>query len=94
VEEKAARDDLAGIADHIAADNPATAERFLDEIMARIAILGEFPFAAARCPYYPKARQLVYGNYLVYYTVSRRDVMIRAIVHGARLFRVSWLRRK
>jgi plasmid stabilization system protein ParE len=74
------------------------AERFVDEILARIALLGEFPFAAARCPYYPKARQLVFGNYLIYYliyyTVSRREVMIRAIVHGARFFRASWLRRK
>jgi len=37
---------------------------------------------------------LVFGNYVVYYTVSRREVVVRAVVHGARRFRPSWLRRK
>jgi hypothetical protein len=31
---------------------------------------------------------------IIYYTVLRREIVVRAIVHGARLFRSSWLRRK
>ncbi len=46
------------------------------------------------CLEYPKARQIFYGEYVVYYTVNRRDLVIRAVVHGARHFRKSWLRRK
>ena len=91
---KAAGDDLAAIVDTIAADSPVAAERFLETILGRIESLERFPFSGGVCPHYPKARQIVFGNYLVYYTVGRRDVVIRAVVHGARLFRASWLRRQ
>src|SRR4051794_22342319 len=89
---KAAGDDLAEIVEYIAADSPQAAERFLEAILARIQMLRQFPVSGSVCPYYPKARELLYGNYIVYYTVSRRGILIRAIVHGARLFRRSWLR--
>ena len=91
---KAAGDDLAEIVDYIATDSPLAAERFLHAILDRIATLERFPLSGGICPYYPKARQLIYGNYVVYYTTSKREVLIRAIVHGARLFRSSWLRRE
>lgn len=91
---KAAGDDLAAIVDYIAADSPDAAERFLDAILNRIASLERFPLSGGICPHYPRARQLVFGNYIVYYTVSTREVLVRAIVHGARLFRPAWLRRR
>jgi toxin ParE1/3/4 len=91
---RAASDDLAEIIDYIASDSPDAAERFLDGVMDRIATLARFPLSGATCLHYPKARQLLYGNYIIYYTVSRREVLVRAIVHGARLFRASWLRRR
>lgn len=91
---KAASDDLAEIVDYIAADSIVAAERFLDAILVRISTLSRFPFSGGICPYYPKARQLIFGNYVIYYSVSRQEVLIRAVVHGARLFRASWLRRK
>ena len=53
----------------------------------RIVQLASFPFIGGPCLEYPAARQLVHGNYIVYYTVSRREVVIRAVVHGAREFR-------
>ena len=90
---KAAGDDLASIVDYIAADSPDAAERFLDGILTRIATLERFPMVGSVCPHYPKAQAADLRQYIVYYTVSRREVSIRAIVHGARLFRRSWLRR-
>jgi plasmid stabilization system protein ParE len=91
---KAAGDDLAAIVDHIAADSISAAEKFLGGILSRISALEWFPYSGAVCPHYPKARQLIYGNYIVYYSVGRNEVLIRAVVHGARLFQASWLRRR
>jgi toxin ParE1/3/4 len=90
---KAAGDDLAEIVDYIAADSPDAAQRVLDGILARIESLARHPLLGSVCPYYPKVRQLLYGNYVIYYSVARRDVLVRAIVHGTRLFRPAWLRR-
>ncbi|MCI0357385.1 MAG: type II toxin-antitoxin system RelE/ParE family toxin [Planctomycetaceae bacterium] len=91
---KAADDDLAEIVEHIAADSPQAAERFLDDLLASVESLARFPFTGSIYPRYPNARQLVFGNYVIYYTVAAREVMIRAVVHGARRFRLAWLRRK
>lgn len=93
---KAADDDLATILDYIAADSPTSAERFFDGILNRIASLARFPLRGEVCPHDPKrkVRQILYGNYIIYYTVSPREVLMRAVVHGARLFRTSWLRRR
>jgi toxin ParE1/3/4 len=93
---KAAVDDLAGILEHIADDSPKAAQRFFDEIMNRIESLARFPFSGEVCPHdrKGKVRQIFYGNYIVYYSVSRKEILIRAVVHGARLFRAAWLRRR
>ena len=91
---KAADDDPAEIVEFIADDSPDAAERFLNSILARIASLAEFPYIGSVCPHHPKTRQVIHGNYIVYYSVSRQEVIVRAIVHGARLFRLSWLRRR
>ena len=91
---KAADDDLAAIVDRIATDSPQAAERFLDDLLSAVETLSRFPLTGAIFPRFPKARQLVFGNYVIYYTVSPREIVVRAVVHGARRFRVSWLRRR
>jgi plasmid stabilization system protein ParE len=90
---KAATEDLAQIVDYVAADNPIATQELLDGILKRVESLARHPSIGGACPYYPKARQITFGNYIIYYSVSRREVLIRAIVHGARLFRASRLRR-
>jgi plasmid stabilization system protein ParE len=89
----AAVDDLVGIVQDIAQHSPQAAERFADAIFDRVDKLQFFPHLGSVCPYYVKARQLIHGNYIIYYTVYRKEVVIRAVVHGARLFRSYWLRR-
>ena len=91
---QAAIDDLAAIIDWIANDSPSAADRFHREIVERIVLLASFPESGGPCLEYPKARQLIHDNYVVYYTVNRRELIIRAVVHGARVFRKSWLRRR
>jgi toxin ParE1/3/4 len=90
----AAIDDLVGVVEQIAEYSPHAAERLADAIFARVDQLQTFPHLGSVCPYYPKARQLIHGNYIIYYTVHRKEVVIRAVVHGARLFRAYWLRRE
>lgn len=90
---KSALRDLEEIVEYIARDNPKASERFADAVFARTETLGQSPHLGSICPHYCKARQLIHGRYLIYYTVHRREVMIRAVVHGARLFRSYWLRR-
>ena len=91
---QAAIDDLAKILKWIAEDSPAAAERFRAQILDEIVTLASFPLSGGICDQYPKARQLIFDDYVIYYTVTGREVVIRAVVHGARHFRPSWLRRK
>jgi len=87
---EAARDDLGQIAESIAADNPRAAERLSERILDRVQILSDHPHLGSPCPFAPRVRFLVVGNY----TVHRKEVVIRAVVHGRRLFRPGWLRRE
>lgn len=89
----AARDDLTQIVEYIARDSPDNAARFAAKLLARIDNLAYFPHAGSICPYHRKTRQIFHGKYVVYYTVHRTTVLIRAIVHGAQLFRRFWLHR-
>jgi len=90
----AARDDLAAIVEHIARRAPDTAQEFADRLLDHVEILAHQPHVGSICESYPKARYLVHGNFVIYYTVHRQEVVIRAVVRGARLFRADWLRRQ
>lgn len=90
----AARDDFAAIIDRIAQVAPRRAERFGNKLLKKIELLENFPHLGPVCLSYRQARFLVHGNYVVYYTVHRREVVIRAVVQGARLFRSWWLGRE
>ena len=93
--QRPARDDLAEIVDFIVQQSDApTAERFAERLVARVNDLAFFPYAGEVCPQYRKARRLPWRNFVIYYTVHRREVVIRAVVRGARLFRSWWLRRE
>lgn len=74
-------------------DSVAAADRFRKRVFERTALLGSHPKSGGMHPDYPKARFLVEDSYLILYTVHRAEVVIRAVVHGARLFRKKWVRR-
>jgi plasmid stabilization system protein ParE len=90
----AARDDVLTIVGYIADDSPRAAADLADRFDTRVALLSSFPYLGEICPDYRRARFLVEGKYVIYYTVHRHEVVVRAVVHGARLFRRSWLRRE
>lgn len=77
--------DLEAIATRIAADDPAAAGRWLDEIERRCVLLGEMPgMGVARPDVRKDIRLLPAGNFLILYRQVGADAEIVRIVHGAR----------
>ncbi len=80
-----AQRDLLRVRDYIADDNPARAETYLDELLARCAGIADFPFAAPETLRRPGWRVVPHGFYMIFYTVTERRVRIRAVKHSATL---------
>jgi plasmid stabilization system protein ParE len=77
--------DLEQTGDHISADNPARAPSFLAELRAKCLGLAAFP---ERFPFVPRyerqrVRHRVHGNYLIFYRVETKRVVILHMLHGA-----------
>lgn len=77
--------DLADIHDHIAADSPARARKFVALLRQRCAPLRQFPeMGRARDDLRPGLRSLAVDRYVVIYRLPGDVVEIVAIVHGSR----------
>ena len=62
-----------------------TAEKLLDAIVDRFALLAEFPQAGRACPAIASAvRCFPAGKFLIYYRRSRKIIDVLHIFHGAR----------
>ena len=89
--------DLEEILQEIAAQDPLAAKRFLRGVREKVEGLTDFPLRGSPQPHLlrsPPPRRLIHGSYLIYYTVHRKELRIRASVHGARLFQRAWLRKR
>jgi toxin ParE1/3/4 len=81
----AAQADLLDIALYIAADDPARALRFVDELEAACDVLVDHPFAGvARPEIGEELRSKPYRRYMIYYRVLGDVVRIERFLHGAR----------
>ena len=83
-----AEQDLIELVSYVAAENPQAAAKVLDRIEIRLQALASHPFTG-RIPQDPKLaglgyRVLVIDNYLVFYKVKQRVVLVHRILHGAR----------
>jgi toxin ParE1/3/4 len=86
-----AEDDLTGIIDYVAADKPSAAETLADKIEKQLGLLAANPHLGrvpkeeelARLHY----RYLVVENYLIFYTIEERTILVHRILHGARDYR-------
>lgn len=77
--------DLDEIASFIAADNPARAVTFIDEIEAKFKHIGENPRAyQVRREIGQDARLAVHGSYVILFRVLGDVVSIERVTHGAR----------
>jgi toxin ParE1/3/4 len=81
----AARADLAVIWDWVAAQGgPDSADRLLDRIVNRIAVLAHYPKSGPERPDIgDSARMLVFQKYVVLYQIRADGVRVVRIVHGA-----------
>lgn len=83
-----AEDDLAEIISYIATENVAPAAKLAEKIETRLAPLADYP-SLGRIPAEEELarlgyRYLVIDNYLIFYTVTTKTVLIHRIIHGAR----------
>lgn len=80
-----ARQDLFSIWSYIAEDSPAAADRLLDAIDEKCALLADHPrLGPARPDLAPDLRYLPVGSYLILYREIATDVEIVRVLHGAR----------
>lgn len=82
---RAAREDLIDIWTHIAADDPAAADRVLNRLGEIASHLADNPqIGPARDDIRPGLRYLVSGSYLLLYRIEADDIEIVRAVHGRR----------
>jgi toxin ParE1/3/4 len=78
-------DDLRDIADYIGRDNPARAESYIDEILDRIAWVGENPLLhPVRLEWKTGLRIAMHGRYRILYRYNDGLVVILRVVHSSR----------
>jgi len=78
------------IADHIALDDPAAAEKWLIELLATVDRLSRFPMSGRVAPEIEddEVREIIYGAYRVFYQVG--DVVeVLTVRHGSQLLRAD-----
>lgn len=88
---KAAEEDLTEIISFIAADNPEAGISMVDKIEKSIELLSHNP-KLGRIPRDEEIRNLGYRyiivqNYIVFYTIEDRVILIHRILHGARNYK-------
>ena len=89
-----AREEFLSTVDMIAADNPRAAARFQQRVERKVGLIAEFPTLGTRVYRARSFRFITHGKYVIYYSVGRREVVIRAFRHGSQPFRRQWLHRE
>lgn len=76
---------LEAIGDFIAADKPARAITFIDELLDLFDRVSDRPEAYRRRDDLAKGlRQAIHGRYLILFTAGNDGVVIERVLHGAR----------
>lgn len=83
VRSAAAEEDLVNIWLYVGERDPQAADRLLDRLDRRPQILSDFPHAGvARDDIAPGIRQLVEGNYLIFYRIAEDHIEIARILYA------------
>ena len=77
--------DLEAIGDYIAADNPARAVTFVQELRDQCDGLADIPRAVSLVPRYEQhgIRRRVFGNYLIFHRIDADRITVLHVLHGA-----------
>jgi toxin ParE1/3/4 len=78
--------DLDGIWDYIARDNPAAADRMIEELNERFALLLENPEIGELQPLFADGtyRRFTCRNYVIYYRPLKDGIVLVRVLHSAR----------
>jgi toxin ParE1/3/4 len=77
--------DLDDIWEHIAEDNPDAADKVLDDIGERCAMLAQFPMiGTSRDELFPALRSLAVGHYVIFYLPLDDGIDVVRVLHGKR----------
>ena len=80
-----AENDLIDIWLYIAVENPGAADRLLDRIELRTQLLATQPFSGvARDDLGSDLREVVIGNYIVFYRLEEDGIVVLRVLHGKR----------
>lgn len=78
-------EDLLSIWRYIAPDNEVAADRILDTIYEKCALLADNPLLGqARPDIAPQLRHFVVGRYLILYRETEDGILIVRVIHGSR----------
>lgn len=81
--------DIEALADYIEKDSPYYAAAFAKDIIETSRTLDDFVHRGRVVPELndPDIRELLIGNYRLIYRITKSEIMIMTLVHGARDFR-------
>lgn len=81
-----AEQDLEGIADWIARDNPERARSFVADLVMACKAIGRaprgYPLVDRRRD--PTLRRRIHGNHLIFFEIGSKEIEILHVIHGAR----------
>ncbi len=82
---------ISEIANYIAQDNPAAAEKWVDKIFEQVERLHEFPESGRIVPEIKNKmfREIISGNYRVIYKYEDLQVLILTVRHGKQILPVE-----
>ena len=90
---EAARADLDAIHEYISRDSVLYAERYVQGLIAAVDPLAEFPQLGRIVPEGDgRHRELVFAAYRILYRTDEEQVLIVAVIHGARDVDALWER--
>ncbi len=75
------------IADHIANDNLAAAEKWVNSVYDSVERLRDFPQSGRVVPEVGKReiREILFGNYRIIYSVEKKAILILTVRHGMQM---------
>jgi len=80
-----AENDLFDVWSYIARDNPDAADRFLDLIDEKLALLAEFPeMGRRRDDLAPRLRSFPVGRYVIFYRLSEPGIEVARVLSAYR----------
>ena len=81
--------DLESIHDFIAKESPFFAQKTIESIFIRVEVLSTFPESGRHVPEFDRKdiRELIEGNYRIFYKIHAKSVSILRVHHSSRRLR-------